>query len=58
MRSRLRSTKLRFLPLLLALFLFQGCATNHLIRWAEALAGIAQTGLAFTDVPFERERYE
>jgi len=27
-------------------------------RWAEALAGVARTGLAFTDNPYERERYE
>lgn len=27
-------------------------------RWAEALAGIARTGIGFTDSPFERERYE
>lgn len=30
----------------------------HLVRWAEALAGIAQTGLAFTKSLYERERYE
>lgn len=30
----------------------------HLVRWAEALAGIAQTGLAFTESLYERERYE
>ena len=27
-------------------------------RWAEALAGIARTGMAFTQVEYERERYE
>ena len=27
-------------------------------RWAEALAGVARTGLGFTDSQFERERYE
>jgi ADP-ribose pyrophosphatase YjhB (NUDIX family) len=27
-------------------------------RWAEALAGVARTGMGFTDSPFERERYE
>jgi ADP-ribose pyrophosphatase YjhB (NUDIX family) len=27
-------------------------------RWAEALAGIAQTGLAFSDNLYERERFE
>ncbi|NNE95381.1 MAG: NUDIX domain-containing protein [Acidimicrobiales bacterium] len=36
----------------------ESVSPQDLIRWAEALAGIAQTGLAFTDVPFERERYE
>lgn len=29
-----------------------------LVRWSEALAGIARTGLGFTDNLFERERYE
>ncbi len=29
-----------------------------LIRWSEALAGIARTGLGFTESTFERERYE
>lgn len=29
-----------------------------LVRWSEALAGIARTGLGFTDSQFERERYE
>jgi ADP-ribose pyrophosphatase YjhB (NUDIX family) len=29
-----------------------------LLRWAEALAGIARTGLGFTESGFERERYE
>ncbi len=27
-------------------------------RWSEALTAIAQTGLAFTESPFERERYQ
>jgi ADP-ribose pyrophosphatase YjhB (NUDIX family) len=27
-------------------------------RWAEALAGLAQTGLGFTESAYERERYE
>ena len=31
---------------------------QHLIRWSEALAGIARTGLAFTQSLYERERYE
>lgn len=30
----------------------------ELRRWAAALAGIARTGLAFTDSDYERERYE
>ena len=29
-----------------------------LTRWSEALAGIARTGLAFTDNLYERERFE
>jgi ADP-ribose pyrophosphatase YjhB (NUDIX family) len=29
-----------------------------LIRWSEALAGIARTGLGFTDNLYERERFE
>jgi ADP-ribose pyrophosphatase YjhB (NUDIX family) len=28
------------------------------LRWAEALAGIAKTGIGFTESQFERERYE
>ena len=31
---------------------------QDLIRWAEALSGIARTGLGFTESGFERERYE
>ena len=31
---------------------------KELRRWAEALSGIARTGMAFTDNQFERERYE
>lgn len=27
-------------------------------RWAEALAGVAKTGLGFTESPYERERFE
>ena len=30
----------------------------ELIRWSEALAGIARTGLGFSQVQYERERYE
>jgi ADP-ribose pyrophosphatase YjhB (NUDIX family) len=38
-------------------------AENHvseldLVRWSEALAGIARTGLAFTQSLYERERFE
>jgi len=29
-----------------------------LLRWAESLAGVARTGMGFTDSQFERERYE
>src|SRR5256712_12401470 len=29
-----------------------------LLRWAEALAGIARTGLGFTQSLYERERFE
>ncbi len=29
-----------------------------LLRWSETLAGIARTGLGFTDNPYERERFE
>lgn len=31
---------------------------QDLIRWAEALAGIARTGLGFTENLYERERFE
>ena len=31
---------------------------QDLIRWSEALAGIARTGLAFTESLYERERFE
>jgi ADP-ribose pyrophosphatase YjhB (NUDIX family) len=31
---------------------------QDLIRWSEALAGIARTGLAFTENLYERERFE
>tara|TARA_B100000686_G_scaffold269004_2_gene284730 strand:- start:1612 stop:2310 length:699 start_codon:yes stop_codon:yes gene_type:complete len=31
---------------------------RDLIRWSEALAGIARTGLAFTEQLYERERFE
>lgn len=31
---------------------------SSLLRWSEALAGIARTGLGFTTSLFERERYE
>ncbi len=30
----------------------------HLLRWSESLAGIARTGLSFTESIYERERYE
>jgi ADP-ribose pyrophosphatase YjhB (NUDIX family) len=31
---------------------------QDLIRWSEALAGIARTGLGFTESQYERERFE
>lgn len=31
---------------------------RDLLRWAESLAGIARTGLAFTQSTYEKERYE
>ena len=31
---------------------------QDLLRWSEALAGIARTGLGFTDSLYERERFE
>ena len=30
----------------------------EVLRWSEALAGIARTGLGFTENPYERERFE
>ncbi|HVM07336.1 MAG TPA: NUDIX hydrolase N-terminal domain-containing protein [Acidimicrobiales bacterium] len=33
-------------------------SANDLLRWSEALAGIARTGLGFTENLYERERYE
>lgn len=33
-------------------------AAHDLLRWSEALAGIARTGLGFTDNLYERERFE
>ena len=30
----------------------------ELLRWAEALSGIARTGLGFTQSLYERERFE
>lgn len=35
-----------------------GPTRQDLLRWAESLAGIAKTGLGFTDSLYERERYE
>ncbi len=31
---------------------------QDLLNWAETLAGIARTGLGFTESLYERERYE
>jgi ADP-ribose pyrophosphatase YjhB (NUDIX family) len=36
----------------------EGLSESDLVRWAEALAGIARTGLAFTESLYEQERYE
>ncbi len=33
-------------------------STSHLLRWAESLAGVARTGLGFTQNLYERERFE
>src|SRR5205085_2538616 len=33
-------------------------APSDLLRWAEALAGVARTGLGFTENLYERERFE
>ena len=33
-------------------------SVSDLLRWAEALSGIARTGLGFTESLYERERYE
>jgi ADP-ribose pyrophosphatase YjhB (NUDIX family) len=35
-----------------------GDFTRDLVRWSEALAGIARTGLGFTQSLYERERFE
>ena len=32
--------------------------TRDLLRWSESLAGIARTGLGFTESLYERERFE
>jgi ADP-ribose pyrophosphatase YjhB (NUDIX family) len=36
----------------------QGASSADLARWAEALSGIARTGLGFTENLYERERFE
>ncbi len=36
----------------------QPVSEQDLLRWAESLAGIARTGLGFTESLYERERYE
>src|ERR1700704_1765336 len=33
-------------------------SASDLLRWSEALAGIARTGLGFTESLYERERFE
>lgn len=32
--------------------------TSHLARWSQTLAGLAQTGLAFSNSTFDVERYQ
>lgn len=36
----------------------QPLAASDLLRWAEALSGIARTGLGFTESLYEKERFE
>jgi ADP-ribose pyrophosphatase YjhB (NUDIX family) len=36
----------------------QPVAAHDLLRWSEALSGIARTGLGFTESLYERERFE
>lgn len=36
----------------------EAISERTLLRWAESLAGVARTGIGFTDSQFERERYE
>ncbi len=36
----------------------EAATKQDLLRWAETIAGIARTGLGFTEVLYERERYE
>lgn len=36
----------------------EGPTRSDLLRWGEALAGIARTGLGFTESLYERERFE
>ena len=35
-----------------------GPSASDLLRWSEALSGIARTGMGFTQSLYERERYE
>src|SRR3954451_1413360 len=35
-----------------------GVSAQDLVRWSEALSGIARTGLGFTESLYERERFE
>jgi ADP-ribose pyrophosphatase YjhB (NUDIX family) len=36
----------------------EAISEKTLLRWAESLAGVARTGMGFTESQFERERYE
>ncbi len=44
--------------MILASFIYVDVARSALLRWSEALAGVASTGLSFTDSLYERERFE
>lgn len=43
---------------ILASFIYVDVAKSALVRWSEALAGIASTGLSFTENLYEKERFE
>ena len=39
-------------------FIYVDVPKSALVRWSEALAGVASTGLSFTDSLYEKERFE